>query len=151
MAQSIEKRKLTARILLVEDNDGDVRLVEKCLQARAISYELIRFEDGEQAIREISGDPALVPDLILLDLNLPRKEEFDVLKKARTTPRLVGVPIGVLTSSNATRDRSRTSLIGADRYIYKPPVLEQFIEEVGKAVEELLLLGTDRKRVSGAG
>jgi CheY-like chemotaxis protein len=151
MAQSIEKQKLTARILLVDDNDADVRLVEKCLQARAISYELIRFEDGEQAMREISGEPTLDPDLILLDLNLPRVEGFDVLAKMRTIPRLVGVPIGVLTSSNAARDRSRTSLIGADRYIYKPPVLEEFIEEVGRAVEELLLLGTDRKRVAGAG
>jgi two-component system, chemotaxis family, response regulator Rcp1 len=149
VAESIEKKKPTASILLVEDNDGDVRLVEKCLQARAISYELIRFEDGEQAIREISADPTLVPDLILLDLNLPRKDGFDVLGKVRMIPRLMGVPIGVLTSSNATRDRSRTSLIGVDRYIYKPPVLEQFIQEVGKAVEALLLLGTDRKRLSG--
>src|SRR5437773_2010611 len=122
------KEKPTARIILVEDNDGDVRLLEKSLRVRDISYELIRYEDGEQAIREISGNPSLIPDLILLDLNLPRREGFDVLRKVRTIPRLVGIPVGVFTSSNAARDRSRASLIGADRYIYKAPVLEQFIE-----------------------
>ena len=79
-------------------------------------------------------------DVFTRDLNLPRREGFDVLRLVRTMPRLVGVPIGVLTSSNAVRDRSRTARIGADRYIYKPPVLEQFIEEVGKAVAELLSL-----------
>src|SRR5437016_14181034 len=84
----------TARILLVEDNDGDVHLLEKSLQARDIAYQLIRYEDGEQAMRAISSDAFLVPDLVLLDLNLPRREGFEVLRMVRTTPRLVGIPIG---------------------------------------------------------
>jgi chemotaxis family two-component system response regulator Rcp1 len=133
--------KRTVRILLVEDNDGDALLLEKALRARDLPYVLLRYEDGEQAIRAISGDGALVPDLILLDLNLPRREGFDVLRMVRMTPRLVGVPVGVLTSSNATADRSRTALIGAERYIHKPPTLEEFIEQVGRAVEELLTSG----------
>src|SRR5437870_5130281 len=138
-AQSTKKTP-AARIFLVEDNEGDVILLEKSLQSRGLAYQLIRYEDGEQAMRAITSDHTLIPDLILLDLNLPRREGFDVLRLVRTMPRLVGVPIGVLTSSNAVRDRSRTARIGADKYIYKPPVLEQFIEEVGKAVAELLSL-----------
>jgi hypothetical protein len=60
------KEKPIARTVLVEDNDGDVRLVEKALQARSIAYELARYGDGEQAIREIFAERGLVPDLILL-------------------------------------------------------------------------------------
>src|SRR5688572_1900264 len=122
------KKGPAARIVLVEDNDGDVLLLEKSLRARDLPYELLRYEDGEQAIRAISGDRDLVPDLILVDLNLPRREGFDVLRMVRTTPRLVGVPVAVLTSSNVSMDRSRTALIGAERYIHKPPTLEEFID-----------------------
>src|SRR5713226_6609789 len=138
------KKRRAVRIVLVEDNDGDVLLLEKALRARDLPYELVRYEDGEQAIRAISGEPALTPDVILVDLNLPRREGFDVLRMVRTTPRLVGVPVGVLTSSNATRDRSRTALIGAERYIHKPPTLEEYIDQVGRAVEALLALSPRR-------
>jgi CheY-like chemotaxis protein len=137
-----DKNKPAVRIVLVEDNAGDVYLLEKSLQHRNIVYKLIRYEDGEQAVRALSGDiaPDLIPDLILVDLNLPRREGFDVLTAVRKTPRLVGIPMGVLTSSDAARDRHRTALIGVERYIHKPPTLEEFIDEVGKAVEELLAL-----------
>jgi CheY-like chemotaxis protein len=135
-----EKNKPAVRIVLVEDNAGDVYLLEKSLQHRNIVYELIRYEDGEQALRALSGDlaPHLIPDLILVDLNLPRREGFDVLTAVRKTPRLVGVPVGVLTSSDTAKDRHRTALIGIERYIHKAPTLEEFIDEVGAAVEELL-------------
>ena len=130
--------KAAARILLVEDNLGDVYLLEKALQARGIVYELIHYQDGQEAITAINNDRGLAPDLILLDLNLPCREGFDVLTLVRSQPRLVGIPVGVLTSSAAASDRRRTSLIGADRYIHKPLTLEGFIDEVGRAVEELL-------------
>jgi two-component system, chemotaxis family, response regulator Rcp1 len=60
------------RILLVEDNDGDVYLLEKTLKTRDIRYELVRYIDGEQAIRALQKDDCPTPDLIILDLNLPR-------------------------------------------------------------------------------
>lgn len=143
------KARRAVRIVLVEDNDGDVLLLEKALRARDLLYELVRYEDGEQAMRGISGEGVLLPDLILVDLNLPRREGFDVLRMVRTTPRLVGVPVGVLTSSNATMDRSRTALIGAERYIHKPPTLEEYIDQVGREVEALLALGPSRGTASG--
>ena len=126
------------RIVLVEDNPADVFLLEKALQSRNIVYQLIQYEDGEQAMRAISAEHAGRPDLILVDLNLPRREGYDVLGAVRRIPRLVGVPVGVLTSSDAVRDRHRAALIGVERYIHKPPTLEEFIEQVGVAVEELL-------------
>jgi DNA-binding response OmpR family regulator len=81
----------------------------------------------------------VVPDLIILDLNLPRREGFDVLQTIRSKPAMVGVPIAILTSSDATKDRHRISVTGGERYIHKPPMLEDFLEQVGQAIEELLV------------
>jgi chemotaxis family two-component system response regulator Rcp1 len=142
---TIEKPgKTAARIVLVEDNPGDVYLLEQSLQARHIAYELIRYEDGEQVVRAMSSDDFQAPDVILVDLNLPRIEGFDILKAVRQSPRLVGVPVGVFTSSNAAKDRHRTALLGADVYIHKPGTLEEFVDQVGRAIEELLTHATDR-------
>jgi len=133
-----KQKKPAVRIVLVEDNAGDVYLLEKALQSRNIVYELIRYEDGDQAVLALSED--LEPDLILVDLNLPRRDGFDVLAAIRRTPRLVGVPVGVLTSSDAARDRHRIALTGVERYIHKPPTLDEFIDKVGKTIAELLAL-----------
>jgi len=129
----------SARIMIVEDDPGDVYLLEKALRSRQISYELTCFEDGEDAIHGL--DAGLVPDLILVDLNMPRRDGVDVLRAIRSRPALVGVPVGVFTSSEAPSDRSRISLIGTGRYIHKPLELSEFLSEVGQAVEELLARG----------
>lgn len=126
------------RILLVEDNAGDVYLLEKTLQNRQLGYELTRYIDGEQAIVALQKDDCIVPDLIVLDLNLPRREGFDVLQTIRSKPSMVGVPIGILTSSDAAKDRHRIALTGGERYIHKPPMLEDFLDQVGQAIEDLL-------------
>jgi chemotaxis family two-component system response regulator Rcp1 len=125
-------------VMLVEDNAGDVYLLEKALQQLQMNYELIRYIDGEQAIRALQKDDHSIPDLILLDLNLPRREGFDVLRIIRSSPSMVGVPVGILTSSDAVGDRHRVALLGAERYIHKPPTLEEFIDQVGRAIKELL-------------
>jgi|ERR1041385_1123950 CheY-like chemotaxis protein len=127
-----------SHILLVEDNPGDVYLLEKSLKSRQLNYELIRYADGEQAILALQKQDCIVPDLIILDLNLPRREGFDVLQTIRSKPAMVGVPIAILTSSDAPKDRHRISVTGHERYIHKPPMLEDFLEQVGQAVEELL-------------
>jgi two-component system, chemotaxis family, response regulator Rcp1 len=126
------------RILLVEDNAGDVYLLEETLKRREIDYEITHYEDGEQAIRALRRDDCLIPDLILLDLNLPRREGFDVLQTIRSKPAMVGVPVGILTSSDAARDRHRVALSGGERYIHKPPTLEEFLDQVGQAIEDML-------------
>lgn len=126
------------RILLVEDNAGDIYMLEKVLKARRIDYELARYGDGEQAIAALDDDNLAVPDLILLDLKVPRREGFEVLRVIRGKPVLVGVPVGILTSSDSASDRHRVALIGAERFIHKPLMLDEFLEEVGRAVEEML-------------
>jgi CheY-like chemotaxis protein len=127
------------KAILVEDNAGDVYLLEKTLQNRQLPYELIRYIDGGQAIRALEQDDSVIPDLILVDLNLPRREGFDVLQTIRSKPSMVGVPLGVLTSSDAAKDRHRVALSGrGDRYIHKPTMLDEFLVQVGQAIEEML-------------
>jgi CheY-like chemotaxis protein len=126
------------RICLIEDNPGDIYLLEKALKRHHIAYELTCYADGEQAIRGFSQNDPIVPDLILLDLKLPRRDGFDVLRDIRSRPWLVGVRVGVLTSSDAEPDRHRVALQGVERYIHKPVGLEEFLDVVGQAVKEML-------------
>ncbi|PYU33486.1 MAG: hypothetical protein DMG28_07940 [Acidobacteria bacterium] len=129
----------TASIVLVEDNPADVLLVRKALQEKGIKCELTCFETGEKALKNLSQEGRLAPDLILLDLNLPGADGVDVLRKICSIPRLSEVPVVILTSSESPSDIQRTARIGAARYIRKPSRLEDFLTEVGRAVEEMLL------------
>jgi two-component system, chemotaxis family, response regulator Rcp1 len=131
-----------AQIVLIEDNPADVLLIEMALKESNIRYEMTRFEAGEDAVDALCepGGKAheLHPDAILLDLNTPRSDGFDVLGKLRRNPHLSGVPIAIITSSQARSDKHRTSLIRAVRYIEKPSQLEAFLRTVGEAVREML-------------
>lgn len=133
----------TAQIVLIEDNPGDVLLVEMALQANQIAYNLTRFKTGEDALvglcppKDIPGQE-FQPDAILLDLNTPMSDGFEVLGTLRRNPRLASVPIAIITSSQARSDKHRTSLLGAVRYIEKASQLDQFLSTVGMAVKEML-------------
>ena len=128
-----------AHITLVEDNPADVYLVRKALQERGIAFELTCFENGEEALNSLSRQERNQPDIILLDLNLPMTEGVEVLRRIRSMPELVNVPIAILTSSASPADIHRTELLGVTRYISKPIALDDFLREVGRQVEEMLL------------
>jgi len=129
----------TARIVLVEDNPADVLLVRKALKGKGIAVDLTCFEDGQQALKSLLQLRRKVPDLILLDLNVPKIDGVDVLRTVRNTPHLADVPVLILTSSESPTDIHRTGLLGAARYITKPSGLDDFLREVGRGVEETLL------------
>ena len=135
------KTSKIARITLVEDNPADVFLVRKALQERGIAFELTCFEDGEAAMKSLSGQERDEPDVILLDLNLPMTEGVEVLRRIRSIPGLVGVPVAILSSSESPTDMHRTKLLGVARFISKPIELDDFVREVGGAVEEMLFAG----------
>ena len=133
----------TAQIVLIEDNSADVLLVEMALKANGIPYELTRFKNGEDALSSLCSPDgrapnAFHPDAILLDLNTPKSDGFEVLGKLRQNPFLAEVPIAIITSSQAASDRHRTSTMGAVRYIEKPSQLEEFLSKVGLAVKSML-------------
>lgn len=122
------------RILLAEDNPADVYLLREALNEQRIPYHLTVVTDGEQAqlaIEEAQGDS--LPDLIVLDLNLPKSDGGDVLRKIRERPELSNAPVIVLTSSDSPRDRSAIAALGASCYITKPSDLDAFME-LGKTL-----------------
>ena len=130
-----------ARIMVVEDNPADVLLVKKALQEKGITFLLSCFENGDKALKALSRRDSKAPDLILLDLNLPTIEGIAVLIQIRNMPRLLEVPVVILTSSESSSDMLRTERLGAARYIRKPLLLEDFLREVGSGVEEILRQG----------
>jgi chemotaxis family two-component system response regulator Rcp1 len=128
----------TASIVVVEDNPADVLLIRKALEERGIQCELTCFESGETALRNLSQQGRLLPDLILLDLHLPIADGCEVLGKIHGMPRFSDVPIVILTSSESPSDKQRATRMGAALYIRKPSRLEDFLREVGSGVEEML-------------
>ena len=111
-----------ARIVLIEDNPADVLLVKMALKENGVRFSLTEFESGSEAVKVLCSVPPMEtgpPDLILLDLNTPRTDGFEALEKLARCPNLAQVPIAILTSSKAQRDKQRAARAGA-RYIEKP-------------------------------
>jgi two-component system, chemotaxis family, response regulator Rcp1 len=129
-------------ILLVEDNPGDARLTEEALKEGKVRNNLHHVRDGVEAMRflerqgEYKEKPR--PDLILLDLNLPRKDGREVLADMRKNPELKTIPVVVLTTSEAEQDVVRTYELCANCYITKPVDLEKFITIV-RSIEDFWL------------
>ena len=117
-------RSLQARILLVEDNPADCRLIEEGLKSSGNPYTLWISHDGVQALqRLLRAEPyteAPRPDLILLDLNLPGISGWDVLRSIKQHPDLLDIPVIVLTSSRARNDVLRAYRNHANSYFCKP-------------------------------
>lgn len=121
-------------ILLVEDNPGDVRLTQEAVREAKIRNRLNVVNDGEQAIAYVRRQAEYAdrprPDLILLDLNLPRKDGREVLQDLKSDPDLHRIPVVVLTSSEAEHDILSTYDLYANAYVTKPVDLEQFLHVV---------------------
>lgn len=121
-------------ILLVEDNPGDVRLTLEALKEARVYNKINTVPDGVEAIRYLRrvDEYAQVtrPDLILLDLNLPRKDGREVLAEIKADPDLKRIPVVVLTTSNAEEDILRTYSLHANCFISKPVDLNQFMKVV---------------------
>jgi len=129
-------------ILLVEDNPGDADLAREALEEHKMCNELHVVSDGEQAMaylrREGQYTNASRPDLILLDLNLPKKDGREVLAEIKADDDLNHIPIVILTSSRAEEDVLKTYKLHANCYIAKPIDVTQFFNVV-RAIEDFWL------------
>jgi CheY-like chemotaxis protein len=119
-------------ILLVEDNPGDVRLTKEALRDAKVLNEIYVAKDGVEAMEFLNKKgkftEAPTPDMILLDLNLPRKDGREVLAEVKKDPKLKHIPVIVLTTSKADEDIIKTYNLHANAYITKPVDLNRFVE-----------------------
>jgi len=136
---SAQGRSRPIEVLLVEDNPGDVRLTREALKDGKVSNHLSVMQDGVEALRFLrregpyAGAPR--PDVVLLDLNLPKKDGRQVLQEMKQDRSLRTIPVVVLTSSDAERDIVGAYELQANCYITKPVDLDQFITAV-KSIED---------------
>jgi CheY-like chemotaxis protein len=134
-------------ILLVEDNPADVRMTREALQASGVPHQLHVVQDGIDALsylcRTIESDDAPKPDVVLLDLNIPRLSGHEVLGEIKRRDDLKNIPIVVLTCSKAEQDRLKSFGMQADHYVTKPAGLQAFVWEM-KKIESLSAAGKQR-------
>ena len=137
-----EKTGRPIEILLVEDNPGDARLVKEALKDGKVLNELHVVKDGVEALdflkRKGGYADAVCPDLILLDLNLPKKNGHEVLAEIKSDPDLKRIPVVVLTVSKAEEDIMITYNLHGNCFITKPIDFDQFVDVV-KAIEDFWL------------
>jgi len=128
----------------VEDAEPDVFLVREALERDGLEFELEVLDDGEKAvdfIDRIDQDPAIRrPNLLLLDLNLPKKSGGQVLERVRQSPACADVPVVILTSSDSPMDKARAAQYKATEYFKKPSKWDEFMR-LGPLVRDLLVEG----------
>ena len=121
-------------ILLVEDNEDDIILIEEAFAGARMMNVINNVRDGEAALaylrREGPYKNAVRPGLILLDINMPKMNGFEVLEAIKANPQLQPLPVIILTTSEREEDVVRSYVYGACSYIRKPVSLEQFIDVV---------------------
>jgi CheY-like chemotaxis protein len=120
-------------IFLAEDNPADVYLLREALATSMVdNVDVVVAQDGEEALDFVEGRGRFtgseVPDLIVLDLNLPKTDGNCVLQSIRESERLRSVPVVILTSSDSPRDRAAAERLGANCYITKPSDLDEFLD-----------------------
>ncbi|MFC1584613.1 response regulator [Fibrobacterota bacterium] len=124
----------TIKILLIEDNPGDIRLTREALTEAEFPNSLMVLDDGEKALDYLNktGEYASMdtPDLILLDLNLPKKSGHEILSAVKADSELKKIPVVILTGSSREKDILESYNSYANCYIVKPTNIEQFIEMI---------------------
>ncbi|HWB83074.1 MAG TPA: response regulator [Bryobacteraceae bacterium] len=126
------------QLLVVEDNPTDTILLKRALSEHGVNYEMIVLEDGEEAVEYLDKDEgAREPDLIIVDLNLPKLDGIEVLKRYRSSSRFAETPVAILTSSDSPSERRRAENIGINAYLRKPIELDAFLA-LGATLRSLL-------------
>ena len=134
--QIMIKKNRPVNILLIEDNPGDVRLTQEAFKEGRLSINLEVVMDGVEAIKflrkEVPYENMVTPDLILLDLNLPKRDGREVLQEIKTDNVLKRIPVVVLTTSNAEQDILKSYNLHVNCYINKPVDFDKFFDIIQK-------------------
>jgi len=139
MSITASERRLVT--LLVEDNPADVFLIRQAILSHSLDLDLYVASDGDQAYEFIeradNDSESPCPELVLLDLNLPKRSGREVLVRLRQSTGCSTVPVVILTSSDLSDDRKELSTLGANRYFCKPSTYDEFLK-IGAVIKELL-------------
>ena len=121
-----------AHVVLVDDDAGDQYLVRRALANRARRTDLVVIDDGDTALAYLlqRDEPALPPDLVLLDLNLPGRDGFAILAAVRGDSRLAAVPVIVVSTSSRQEDIDQSYALGCNAYVVKPESAARFIDVI---------------------
>jgi two-component system, chemotaxis family, response regulator Rcp1 len=142
------------RLLMIEDNPGDVELFRYALSHAKLDCDLIVIADGGMALDLFRKESSLahpdVPDLVILDLNLPKASGREILAEMRAARVFANVPVVVWTSSNSPRDRSQLEALRVDRYVVKPADLGEFFQ-LGAFIKQLLEECSTKSRGQSSG
>src|SRR5688572_6038579 len=115
------------RLLVVEDNPTDEMILRRAIREHGLSVEIIVAQDGDEAVKYLeSCHDDQIPHLVVIDINLPKRDGIEVLRKCRFRPCLVQTKTLVFTSSDEPGDHRRSELLGVDAYMRKPFRLEDF-------------------------
>ena len=132
-----ERKPVT--ILLVEDDDGHARLLEKNLRRGGVVNQLVRVADGQEAVDYMSRTGSYedsmrypLPSVVLLDVRMPRLDGFEVLAHLKGDPKLMRIPVIMLTSTDNQNEINRAHEMGANGYVVKPVSIESFVDRVVK-------------------
>jgi len=126
------------RILLIEDNPADVYLIRESFKENGLHCAIENINDGEDALAYVRRVPfSPLPDLIILDLNLPKAEGGDILEAIRASGSFSAVPVVIFTSSDSPQDKLHAARFGARKYIRKPSSLDAFLQ-IGGEIKDLL-------------
>ncbi len=135
------------RILLIEDNPDDETLTKRALEKNGIANQLVVARDGVEALDYLFGtgscagrDTSIQPQLVLLDLKLPKIDGLEVLKRLRADERTEALPVVVLSASDEAKDVIASYELGANSYMRKPVDFEHFIDAVGQLGHYWLVL-----------
>ena len=141
-----------ANLLLVEDTASDVRLVKEAVKEIGVPVEVAVAKDGIEAmnyLRDAEAGNVSRPDLVLLDLNLPRKNGREVLTEIKGSPNLRQIPVVVMTSSQAEEDVNAAYALNANCYIIKPSDLSEYVDVV-RSIEDFWFLTARLPENSGS-
>lgn len=128
------------RLFVVEDNPADVELLRMAIDTAGFRYEMTHISDGAEALRQVrqlAGGSSALPDVIVMDLNLPKYDGLEILEEVRSHARLADIPVTILTSSSSRRERSPVQMFRRVCYMTKPLDLDEYLG-IGARIRDFL-------------
>ena len=131
----MESRSETSEILLIEENPGDIYMFENALKISGFKVNLIKIKNGDDVLPYLKRNEAVLPDIIILDLNLPGKNGKEILNEIKNDERLELIPVIIFTTSNAEYDIQTSYKLKANCFINKPISVTEYIAAVNRIKE----------------